>query len=131
MTRLVEVGAAKIRARLPWNKTGIRLVSGERYSLTATGKWVDFFICHGPAGDPSTFQYLRRFEASRRMPAENWFALIGALDCDQRTAFLIGEANEITMARSGELTCYANDLPSMYWNNWGHVNLQVKRSSSD
>jgi len=127
---LVEVGTAFICARLRWNKTRIVLTSGERYLLTAKGHWVDFFLCHGPAGGPSTFQYLRRFESSRRMPSENWFALIGAIDCEQRTAFLIGDRKEITMTHSGELTCYANDLPSMYWNNWGRVELQVQRYSS-
>lgn len=130
MTSLVDVGGTIIRARSRWNSTGIVLASGERYLFTAKGRWVDFFLAHGPAGDPSQLMYLRLFERYRRMPKANWFALIGALDCDLSTAFVIGEANDVTVRITGELTCFANDAPCMYWNNWGHVELLVKRYST-
>jgi hypothetical protein len=32
----------------------------------------------------------------------------------------------MTVEHSGELTCFANDVSCMYWNNWGHVELFVE-----
>jgi len=29
-------------------------------------------------------------------------------------------------ARAGELVCYANDLPFLYWNNFGPVTLKLR-----
>jgi hypothetical protein len=88
---------------------------------------VDFFFARGPAGDPSQLMYMRLFERYRRMPKANWFALIGAVDCKSSTAFVIGEAIDLTVRIGGELTCFANEIPRMYWNNWGYVELLVKR----
>ncbi len=127
MTSLVDVGSTIIRARSRWNRTGIVLAPGERYLFTAKGSWVDFFLRHGPAGDPSQLMYMRLLERYRRMSKTNWFALIGAVDCDLRTAFVIGEASDVSVRVTGELTCFANDMPCMYWNNWGHVELLAKR----
>ena len=62
MTSLVDVGRAIIKARSRWNRTGVVLALGERYLFTATGRWVDFFIAHGPAGNPSQLMYMRWFE---------------------------------------------------------------------
>ena len=70
---------------------------------------------------------MRLFGHRKRIPTENWFALIGAIDCKSNTAFLIGKKREIRVKTAGELTCFANDMSSMYWNNWGHVELIVKR----
>src|ERR1043165_2735120 len=122
---LVDVGKAVISARLRWNRTGIALAAGEQYLITATGRWVDFFLCHGPAGDPGR-GYMRLLDQRKRIPTENWFALIGALDCNPNTAFLIGKERDITIQVAGKLTCFANDVSSMYWNNWGHVELLVR-----
>lgn len=41
--------------------------------------------------------------------------------------FLIGSAAAITPTRAGELRCYANDVPLMYWNNTGSVTLTIVR----
>jgi len=116
----VEISATNF-----WNKTGIQLVGGRRHLMSASGHWVDFFIPHGPDGDPSNGWYLRLFERKRRLPQENWFVLAGALDSDLSTAFRIGSRCDYTALTTGELTCFANDVRGFYWNNWGHVTLTV------
>src|SRR5438128_4703996 len=123
-----ESATSDIQARNFWNKTGIRLAAGQRYLMTANGHWVDFFIRHGPDGGPSHSWYLRLFESKRRLPRENWFVLAGALDSDPATAFRIGSQCEYIAPAAGELTCFANDVPGLYCNNWGHVTLTVTRS---
>ena len=121
-----ESVTSEIRAGSFWNKTGVQLVAGQRHLMTASGHWVDFFIRHEPDGDPSDSWYLRLFESKRRLAGENWFVLVGALDSDPATAFRIGSQCEYIAPAAGELTCFANDVPGFYWNNWGHVTLIVR-----
>jgi len=90
---------------------------------------VDWFIPHGPEGDPSENFYMRAFEPLRRMKNENWFELIGALNSDIGTAFPIGKGCDYTKQTGGELTCFANDVEGFYFNNYGQVMLTVTRTS--
>lgn len=122
-----DCAQAIIRARKAWNRTGIMLQAGAQYQLHARGRWTDFLIPHGPAGDPSTSAYQRLFEGRRRIPNANWFALIGAIDVDPSSCFIIGEHALHTIISSGELTCFANDVRGFYWNNCGHVLLEIER----
>ena len=124
---LHETCQATVRARVQWNRTGIVLTAGETYQFAATGCWVDFFIPYGPAGGPSKFAYLRRFERRRRVPEANWFTLIGGVDAQKDTAFVIGSRCSHSPRVDGELTCFANDVPGFYWNNFGAIQLAVKR----
>ena len=70
---------------------------------------------------------VRDFEHFRRVRDENWFALIGAIDRDRHTEFVMGVSCEFVASKDGELTCYANDAPFMYWNNHGSIELTVER----
>jgi hypothetical protein len=119
------VAQAIIHARERWNDTGIDVAAGRHYRLAARGTWRDWGTPHGPAGGPSNSLALRLTEGLRRAPAENWFALMGALDRDTATTFLIGAAREWTAPRDGRLFCYANDVWLMYFNNDGAVTLDL------
>ena len=59
------------------------------------------------------------------LAAAKWFALIGALDEDEATQFVIGTKIVFTSPRAGELTCFANDWRSKYDNNKGTVTIAV------
>src|SRR5882672_8639966 len=102
--KIDESVTQEIKARPFWNETGIQLISGETYLITAEGQWVDFYIRHDPNGDPSPNEYLRSFESKRRLPKENWFALAGALNSDDATAFRIGSRCIYSPQASGQLT---------------------------
>jgi hypothetical protein len=54
-----------------------------------------------------------------------WFALIGAIDSDSSTQFLIGTQSVSAPVRTGQLCCFANDVPGFYWNNKGAIQLIV------
>jgi len=126
----MEVGEStnvSIYAHKNWNLTGVVLSAGETYEFHAEGRWVDWFIPHGPEGDPSASFYMRWFERWRRIKTANWFALVGALNSDVKTAFVIGRGGIRNVIASGELTCFANDVPCFYWNNRGEVQLTVRR----
>lgn len=121
----------RIDARPPWTSTGRTLRAGVAYEFTATGAWSDAGIDCGPSGYFAAGLgclrscVLRPAERLRVLPAAPWFALIGALDEDPSTAFEIGAATIYTPPRDGVLTCCANDVPWMRWNNRGYVELTV------
>jgi len=117
---------ATIQARPRWNCTGIRLKKGTTYSITAEGTWWDAKYKHDPDGHPSQSTILRMWEWARRMRHENWFKLICAQDYDNQTAFPVGRHRQFVAARDGELTCFANDVWIMYWNNTGCIQMTVK-----
>ncbi len=111
-----------VPARDRWVHTGIGVVAGATYDMVASGCWVDFYI----PSDPSGYS-LPLFGRGRRVNAAPLFALIGAVGENEAATFCIGKAWRGSVASDGELCCFANDLPGMYWNNWGKVTLTVKR----
>jgi len=122
---------APIDARLCWNVTDMILEAGREYNFSAVGTWRDAsIVCNAngyppPALNPLQTVVLKPFEPFRRMPSAPWFALIGAIDKDMSTAFIIGCSKRLTVMKTGVLTCFANDVPFMYWNNSGMVMLTV------
>jgi hypothetical protein len=129
-TRGLAVGESvtvTIEARQFWNDTGIHLVAGQECRFTTAGTWTDWYIPCDADGFPSPNLLMRAFEWLRRAPHEPWFALIGGIDHDLRSLFLIGTERTLTAPVSGMLTCFANDLPLAYWNNLGSVQLTVTR----
>jgi hypothetical protein len=66
----------------------------------------------------------------RRKPNENWFSLIGNIGQSVEQEFLIEKKLEkYKVPLAGELFCYANDVPIMYFNNHGSLNLTITRLS--
>ena len=118
---------AVIDAAQPWNRTGIHLQAGVRYEFRAEGEWWDAQNPSGPDGYASPNLVMRLAEFWRRERHARWFALIGALDEDPQTQFVIGASARYTPGRSGELTCYANDWSSKYKNNRGKLALTVRQ----
>lgn len=120
-----ETTEVKIRARCKWNSTQIKISEGEEYEFIATGKWTDFTITKD--ADGYTNLYMRLFDAKKRAKQNLWFALIGSLDKNEDKYYLIGKSSNIPFNESGILYCFANDVNGFYWNNFGHIILQVKR----
>ena len=133
MQILVEVHA---RHR---NTPVAHVVYGHRYRLTATGEWWDLWNDAGACGYNSVW-YMKRFEHRRRLPEADWFALAGfiapaALEhrreteplgtpCFDLSPYVSGRPDWVAPA-TGVLHVFANDLTCLYWNNWGHIALQV------
>lgn len=131
MNRTRTIKTTTVHAREPYNRTGWRVEPGRRYALNATGGWWDLIIPCGPAGYPSPLFYFRWLENKRRAPEYDWFELIGFVDsgdpADGQRYFRIGKGLSLwTPDRVGELVCYANDLPFLYWNNFGSVTLELR-----
>jgi len=113
---------AKIDAYRRWNSTKIILSSDKSYKLTARGLWIDFYIPSGPNGYGTPLF----IKSQLRFPQANLFTLIGSIEANEKALFSIGsELIGFTPASTGELTCFANDVWYMYWNNWLSVTLTV------
>ena len=110
-----------------WNNTRIPVKTGERYEFEAQGTWSDAGIVCGPEGYRSPNFLFVLLASFRREPRAQWFALIGAINGDKATQFLIGTGVTWTATQSGVLTCFANDLPLFYFNNSGAIDLVVTR----
>ncbi len=120
-------GTCRICAQKHWNNTSIKLEAGHAYCLIVSGNqsWRDGYIrACGPDG------YCRRtlwlFEPLRRMSQANWFALIGSVEKNRNTQFVIGSGLAIYHpSKTGNLFCYANDVYGFYWNNSGAISLSI------
>lgn len=123
-----DVRTMEIRSRRRWNRTGVEVQPGQEYLLTGYGRWRDLFDPSDPGGhDGSTWIY-RVADSRRRAPHLPWFSLVGALDRDTSTFFAIGLESTWSAPRAGEITCFANDVSFMYWNNSGSVSLSIERT---
>lgn len=119
----------EVEARPRWHATGLWLDVGSTYEMSAVGSWVDWKERNrcGPDGYASNSGLLRLTEWARHARSQPWFALIGGIDRDSRTQFLIGSGRTYQPDVSGELTCFANDIRPMRWNNKGSLTLGVFR----
>ena len=123
-----ESAQATIEAKEKWNDTGIELISGQEYHFTARGQWIDLTIECDTSGYASPNLLFRATEWLRRSPRSRWFVLITAINKDKHTQFEIGTDRTVVAPTSGILTCYANDISFMYWNNHCSVELSVTRT---
>lgn len=113
----------KVIARKRWNDSDLEVAAGETYEFTATGEWRDLSIKRDAGGYIKN--YMKIFEKWRRSPKDKWFALMGSINHDYD--FLIGTGTKQTMNYHGSLSFYANDVKGFYWNNFGEVEVVVKR----
>ena|SRR5271166_1611814 len=124
-----ESATKVIIARNIWNDTGIYLVAGQEYRFTSVGQWIDWYIPSDADGFPSPNAFFWPFEPLRRMPHEQWFTLIGAIDRNPETQFRIGKERTVIVPATGMLTCFANDVGYAYWNNIGSLDITITRTS--
>ena len=133
----LDTGASRsldVLAREKRNGTGIEVAPGERYLFRSEGEWTDLWIRCGPDGYATrdapllSRWFLALFEGRRRLSAENWFVLAGVVGDDDAAAFRIGgRLDDWGPTVAGELLCFANDVPSAYFNNRGSITLTVRR----
>ena len=119
-----------VHAQVPWNDSGVDLVTGATYNFVVDGSqtWNDFSIVSSADGYRSR-PGQRIWENLRRMPAANWFMLIGTIGKSMDCPFIIGSRLlHFTAAIPGRLYCFANDLRFMYWNNSGSIKVEIART---
>ena len=103
--------------------TVMNVTAGQTYTFSASGWWVDAYIPCGAGG--YGLPWLRPFEKDRIVPGAKWFCLIALFDKSPDQPLEIGKNRRWDATASGQLTFMANDIPSKYWNNFGHLRLAV------
>ena len=123
--------SSEIYAQLYWNSTGVMLRPGYSYQFSATGSWWDAVKKCCADGYPKGNFVQELARNLRRSPENDWFALVGAVNRDLSTRFLIGLSRvyDVPEKGGGELFCFANDVPGFYWNNFGYVTLTTRQIS--
>ncbi len=127
----MAIPRAMVVADIEWNDTGIDLLAGARFLMTATGSWHDRQFRAGPEGMLPQNLVQRIFAPLLRFPNGHYMTLIGCVDQDMGSAFAIGAKANYKVTRSGRLWCFANDVRiafASYGNNTGAVELIVDRN---
>ncbi len=118
--------------------TGIRIVKGRDYLLTATGCTVDWFVPCDASGPRCPLARLLMCPLKPglrvkpcRAPKAHFLTLIGSLECAgdgrrPKDAFVIGKSLVWNAPSSGTLHVFVNDWRRMYGNNKGCLHLQVE-----
>jgi hypothetical protein len=122
-----ESTTVDVNAKPKWNDAAITLRKGERYSFAASGIWNDASIQCGPEGYENSSPLFRIVERFRRAPKARWFELIGSIGRSGSDVFAIGRGGGLNVTDNGRLYFFANDLPLMYYNNSGYVQVRVTR----
>ena len=119
----------RIPSRQRWAHTAFALTAGKTYRIEVPPgqHWWDLYIRYGPQG--GTTGPLQRALAGKlrfKGAKAEYFTLIGTIGESLEHAFVIGEGPcTFTAPASGELVCFANDLDSAYWNNFGAIKLTI------
>lgn len=117
----------KIKACEFWNNTEFKVEKGKTYKLNADGKWKDCFTIR----DADGWSFLNLFRIFSRFPEARMFQLVGCINCDENTFFVIGKNRTYKAKKTGILYCFANDWKKRYGNNSGSIKLTIKEIESE
>ncbi len=125
-----------------YNHTGIYFEASAQYEISvkkingAEQQWRDAGIsCDANGWDRDDVKLgwkeiaIAGMEPFRRVAKADWFCLCGSIGNNDDTAFKIGKKSKIKASKTGELCLFANDLNRFYGNNFGKLQVTVKRLS--
>lgn len=125
------VHSIPIDPKLPCIRTGLRVQHEAWYTTTieVIEAWKDWFVPASPStGWLGIYRVLepliRRGARTTHYPM---YSLVGGIDNDDATLFMLATSVPWQPSRDGELTCFANDYVSGYCNNRGRLNLSITR----
>ena len=133
-----ESAKVDVISKEKFNRTGVRVAAGQHFSIVVTegAKWKDLSIVCDANGwlskdaAPTFRTFIKKSEKNRRVPAANWFELVGTIGENEQHHFQIGLRGEEwthTVKTDGELFLFANDLMKMYGNNHDSIEVTVTR----
>ena len=127
-------------AKEKFNRVGVKVAAGQHYAFVVAdgATWTDLNIVCDANGWLSkdapavTRKFIEKSEKNRRVPAANWFELVGTVGADEQHHFQIGLRGKdwtYTAPSDDELYLFANDLMRFYGNNKGSIEVIVTRRS--
>jgi hypothetical protein len=144
VSRELSVGESikvTVVAKEKFNPTGVKAAAGQHFSFTIAkgARWKDLNIVCDANGwlskdAPSlTRKFIQNAEMDRRVPAANWFELVGTVGANEDHHFQIGLRGKDwthTVKTDGELFLFANDLIKYYGNNHDSIEVTVTRKAT-
>lgn len=131
-----ESATVIVDADRKFNHSGVLVSQGESYAVNVAGEqtWNDADICCDAEGwDRDDISkglaeiLIAAAESGRRIPDVNWFCLCTAIGTDENSYIAVGKYRQLAINQTGELTFFANDLDARYHNNWGYIEVTVRR----
>ncbi len=120
-----EILNIAVDSRELYSSEQLRVTIKEEYEFQCNHmqKWKDWFIKTHANG------YLNPIAAliGLRVKKTKCFRLCGCYNNNDASAFSIGMKGKTTVIVTGSLSFFANDVRGFYWNNYGTVDLTVKR----
>ena len=121
----------RIPSRPHWIDVPLSLQGGTRCYLRASGEWLDWHNSSTANGYDRSYMNWAKASLRCRAPGATWFTLIGSIDRDINSQFVIGDGSLLkdgwVAPKSGRLSCFANDAQLFYWNNSGSLTLEIWR----
>lgn len=125
-------------AKEKFNRTGVKVAAGQHYSFVVKdgAEWKDLnIVCDANGwlskdGAAPFRKFLEKAEKNRRVPAANWFELVGTNGENEQNHFQIGLRGKDwtwTVKADGALLLFANDLITHYGNNHDSIEVTVTR----
>lgn len=117
----------EVRARNKFSADTLEVATGEQYLLSCDDQqfWTDLFKKYTPDGYDNALGRM----VGLRFQGAYCFCLCGIYGQDEGTDFAIGSKLLLDVSRAGRISFFANDVPWMYWNNSGGINLDIRRIS--
>lgn len=122
-----QSGRLEVKARTKFSDDTLEVKAGEEYLFSCDDQqfWTDLFKKYTPDGYDN---FLGRM-VGLRFPGADCFCLCGIYGKDESTDFKIGSKLPLTAPLTGRISFFANDVPWMYWNNWGKITVNIQRIS--
>eukprot|EP00466_Bigelowiella_natans_P012492 jgi/Bigna1/68415/fgenesh1_pg.6_\ len=113
----------QVPSRPLWVESGVDVQAGDLVTISASGEWTDWYINCSADG----YKFPSFLQSLLRHPEAKCFALIACVGKDLE---LCTHASSWRASKNGEIMLFANDVPRMYWNNYGalQVHIAVQRS---
>ncbi|MBF0445733.1 MAG: DUF2235 domain-containing protein [Magnetococcales bacterium] len=147
----LEVGESRlvtVYAHLKYNRSFVYANKGKgevySFSIEDDQVWYDSGIDCGPKGWKRSEEFpwysgkglaIHFMEDERRHPDAEWFEVVGTIGQKEQVPFRVYDDEQENLVnlnvndRTGELFFFANDLEDRYGNNFGFIQIRVKREA--
>lgn len=114
-----------VYARDTYSRNIITVAQQQEYTICYTHgrRWVDLIIPATATGYNNPLADL----FGQRIKGVRCFCLSAAYNDSDTDAFPIGTDLTFKPQLNGTLSFFANDVPGYDWNNWGHIDIIIKR----
>lgn len=120
-----EVIKVTIDSREPFSGFKLPVAAGQviEFNCNENQRWKDAWFNSSPKGFFNPLAWM----VGLRVRGVKCFCLCGCYNDDLKTAFKIGTGCYLEVKKDGYLSFFANDTEGYYYNNYGAVELEIKK----